>query len=231
MSIEKLKNVLRNFKNNRYEYNKVVKSIIKYTPKDGSVLDVGCGYGQYLRPLSKQFPNIVGVEINDHIREVLKKEKLNILSPQEFQKVDNKFDTILMSHIIEHFYPDELIEMMDSYLNHLKRGGHLIIATPTLNSNFFIDFDHKRPYYPESIEEVFDGENQQVKSYSKNSLQILKVWYRRSRIQINKTSLQYNYKFTKNLITLINILFAILFRYSFQIIGRRSGWIGVLKKN
>ena len=225
-----LKKYLKSFKENTYEYHKVINSIITYTPKDGSILDVGCGYGQYLKPLHKQFPNVIGVETNKYIKESLQKEQLNVITPEEFEKSEKQFDTILMSHIIEHFYPDELIAMMDSYLNHLKKGGHLIIATPTLNKNFFIDFDHKRPYYPTSIEEVFDGKHQQVKSYSKNSLKIIKVWFRRSRLQINNSPLQYNNKYTKNIITLTNILLAILFRYSFQIIGTNSGWIGVFKK-
>ena len=207
-----LKKYLKSFKENTYEYHKVINSIITYTPKDGSILDVGCGYGQYLKPLHKQFPNVIGVETNKYIKESLQKEQLNVITPEEFEKSEKQFDTILMSHIIEHFYPDELI------------------AIPTLNKNFFIDFDHKRPYYPTSIEEVFDGKHQQVKSYSKNSLKIIKVWFRRSRLQINNSSLQYNNKYTKNIITLTNILLAILFRYSFQIIGTNSGWIGVFKK-
>jgi SAM-dependent methyltransferase len=231
MDLASLKKTLKSFKeNNVFEFNKVIKAIETYTPSDGSILDVGCGYGRYLKPLSKKFKNVVGVEANDHIVKTLTKEKFKVYSPEAFSKSKDMFDAIIMSHFIEHFTPSDLLEIMDGYLDRLKPGGVLVIATPVLNENFYIDFDHVRPYYPQSIEEVFGGKGEQVQYYSRNTLETLKVWFRRSRLQILRTSLLFNNKWTKNLIYLMNILLAFLFRFSFSLVGYRSGWIGVFKK-
>ncbi len=231
MNFVQVKKQLKTFKeNNIFEFNKIMKTVRMYTPKNGNILDVGCGYGRYLKPLSHEFKNIVGVDMNEHIVQELKKDEYNAMSLETFEESDTKFDTIIMSHIIEHFSPSDLLKMMNFYLSRLKTDGYLIIATPTLSEQFYYDFDHIRPYYPHSIVEVFGGDNSQVQYYGQSALKAEKVWFRRSRIQVWKTSWMFNSKFTKNICTGINLLFAILYRYSFSLIGKRSGWIGVFRK-
>lgn len=229
MNTLNIKKFLKDLKENNYEYKKVLQSVKDNTPQNGKILDVGCGYGRYLKPLSKEFKNIVGVDANKIIRDSLTREGLKVVSPEKLDRKE-RFDTIIMSHIIEHFHPEELIEMMDNYLDLLKVGGYIIIATPTLTETFYIDFDHKRPYYPQSIEEVFDGNNQQIKSYSKNKLKIEKIYFRKSRFQLFKNSLLFNSNKTKILGISINILLALIFRISFGLIGYKSGWIGIFRK-
>ncbi|MGI6423155.1 MAG: class I SAM-dependent methyltransferase [Candidatus Dojkabacteria bacterium] len=227
MNTLNIKKFLKDLKENPYEYKKVLQFVKDNTPQNGKILDVGCGYGRYLKPLSKEFKNIVGVEANKLIRDTLIQKGLKVVSPEKLDRKE-RFDTIIMSHIIEHFHPEELIEMMDRYLDLLKVGGCIIIATPTLTETFYMDLDHKRPYYPQSIEEVFDGNNQQIKSYSKNRLRTEKIHFRKSRFQLFKNSLLFNN--TKNLGIAINILLALIFRISFGLIGYKSGWIGIFRK-
>lgn len=231
MSIYTIKSKLKAFKeDNSFEFHKVTSLVHRYAPKDGKILDVGCGYGRYLKPLSKKYKETFGVEVNTHIVNELRKEGLKAYTPKEFAKNTDEFDIIIMSHIIEHFSPTDLLNMMDSYLDKLKTGGHLIIATPVLTEKFYIDFDHVRPYYPQSIEEVFSVSNEQVQYYSRNKLETSHVAYRRSRLQITNSTLLFNNKHTKAFITGLNLFFAILFRISFSLIGYKSGWIGAFKK-
>ena len=50
-----------------------------------------------------------------------------------------------MSHVIEHFAPSDLLVFMDGYIDLLRPGGHLIIATPLMSPYFYDDFDHIKP--------------------------------------------------------------------------------------
>jgi hypothetical protein len=69
---------------------------------------------------------------------------------------------------------------MDTYLDRLKTGGHVIIATPLMSSSFYDDFDHIKPYQPLGINMVFNGRGEQVKYYSRHVLELLDIWFRRS---------------------------------------------------
>jgi SAM-dependent methyltransferase len=231
MDFQKFKDSVRKFKDtNVFEFNRVMSAVAQNTSADSTILDVGSGFGRYLKPLSALHKQVVGVEANDKTARMLKKEGYTVYSPEEFQKVGGSYDVVLMSHFIEHFGPDELLEVMETYLDYLKVGGILIIATPVLSETFYINFDHVRPYYPQSIEEVFGGKGQEVQYYARNKLNTERVWYRRSRLQILQTSMLYNNEITKNLCYLINVLLSLLFRLSFSLIGYRSGWIGVFRK-
>jgi SAM-dependent methyltransferase len=222
---------VRKFKDtNVFEFNRVMGAITRNTEQDGAILDVGCGFGRYLKPLSGRYKKVIGIEANDETRKLLKNEGLTVYSPEEFEKVGSKFDVVIMSHFIEHFAPSDLLEVMETYLDHLRVGGILVIATPVLSETFYVNFDHVRPYYPQSIEEVFGGKGQEVQYYARNRLNTERVWYRRSRLQILQTSLLYNNEITKNLCYITNVVLSVLFRLSFSIIGYRSGWIGVFRK-
>ena len=58
---------------------------------------------------------------------------------------------------------------MDGYLDRLKVGGHLVIATPLMSNNFYDDFDHVRPYQSLGILMVFGGGAAQVQYYARKS--------------------------------------------------------------
>jgi SAM-dependent methyltransferase len=231
MKFNDLKQRIRNYKDsNIFEYQRVMHSISRFAPSNASILDVGCGFGRYLRPLSKRYKSVVGIETNPKTIKKLKKDGLKVYTAKEFEETEGKFDVVIMSHFIEHFPPSQLLEIMEGYLDRLNVGGILIIATPVLSENFYINFDHVRPYYPQSIEEVFGGKGQEVQYYARNTLKTERVWYRRSRLQVLHTSLAFNNETTKNLTYLANVLLAFLFRISFSLIGYRSGWIGVFSK-
>lgn len=77
--------------------------------------------------------------------------KHNILKfPYPFK--NNEFDYILASHILEHFYPEEITKIMNELHRIIKKDGILEIRVPYYNSpNNFQVLDHKTQFEFESF--------------------------------------------------------------------------------
>lgn len=209
------------------------KNLIRFFSKiprqaDMRILDIGCGYGRNIKLLSKLGYNILGVEVNEAIVKSNNESNIKCLTVEEFDKTSELYDVVLMSHVIEHFYPDELLQFMDHYLERLKPGGFLVIVTPLNSPYFYDDFDHVKPYSPVGINMVFSGGNAQIKYYGKNKIELVDIWFRRYPFRI------FNFKGHflggQYHIHLFNLICAILFRITFHMVGRCNGWIGLFKK-
>jgi len=224
-----IKNIYQKILKTSFEQQKIIYFMRKYVNPSGSVLDIGCGYGRNLKLFSDAGYRVIGVEKNKQIVENNKKKGLNCICVDEFNKISQEFDAIIMSHVIEHISPDNLKDFIDFYLNYLKPNGHLIIATPLLTSYFYDDFDHFKPYQPVGINMVFSGSDSQVQYYSKNRIKIIDIWFRKGYFQIHFAKGLYVKNYSR-WPYLFNFLMAIIFRYSGGRIGRVDGWIGVYQK-
>ncbi|MEK9764682.1 MAG: methyltransferase domain-containing protein, partial [Deltaproteobacteria bacterium] len=138
-----------------------------------------------------------------------------------------QFDVIIMFHVIEHMEHEQLLEFMDSYLDLLLPGGLLIIATPVMTPYFYEDFDHVKPYLPSGILMVFGGESSQVQYYSKNKLRLLDLKYKKYFWRFpNYRSVYFPSLFDRA----ARIISALIYKFSFGLIGRVDGWLGVFQK-
>ena len=149
------------------------------------------------------------------------------MTAQEFEKTDDMYDVLMMFHIIEHFYPTELISFIDTYLDCLKVGGYLIIATPLFLPYFYEDFDHVKPYHPTGINMVFCNKSSQVKYYSKNKLELIDIWFRKGPFKMICSSGLYVNQYSRISI-IINLLLSLLFRLSFGLISEERWLDGAL---
>jgi len=195
------------------------------------ILEVGCGRGGKTDFLIEQgFRNILGVEKNEfQVRECVKRG-LDVVTLDEFAEnyADEKFDFIVLSHIIEHFDFSSLVEFIDGYLAYLKPGGLILIATPMLHPHFWLDLDHQKPYYPQGIKNFYSGSDEQVGFTSKYRLKLKDIRFRRSPFRV-KNDRSLLLKKNDLPMLLFNALTAALFKLSFSVFGYKSAWIGLYK--
>jgi SAM-dependent methyltransferase len=140
---------------------------------ESSILDVGCGAGEFLYRLKEiGFKNLLGVD--PFIAEdIYYKNGLKILK-QEVSQVQSKFDFIVLNHSLEHM-PDP-----SSVLNYLKAllnpNGKILIRVPMLGYSWhvykghFFGLDVPRHFY------IFT-EQSMAKMIDKCGLKLDKVVY------------------------------------------------------
>ena len=115
----------------------------------GFVLDVGCGIGRNLLHLNGHG---VGVDHNERSVEVCRQRGLSAYTVDEFLKsslnVPERFESILLAHVVEHMTEPEFVHLLNVYLPLLKKGGKVIVITPqeygykTDDTHVeFVDFD------------------------------------------------------------------------------------------
>jgi SAM-dependent methyltransferase len=101
--------------------------------KPGMTLDVGCGMGRNLVSLPQ---GSVGVDFNKH--SVSKARTLgcdaytadDFFSDQKYVSKEPVFDSILLSHVLEHLTLEESDDVLNMYLPYLKDGGRVIVICP-----------------------------------------------------------------------------------------------------
>ncbi|MEX1216927.1 MAG: class I SAM-dependent methyltransferase [Acidimicrobiales bacterium] len=94
----------------------------------GRMLDVGCGIG---RCLAFNDGIGVGVDHNPTSVEVCRKRGFVAFTPAEFDSIDHgPFDSLLLSHVLEHTAPEQSTEIFHRYLPLVRPGGTVVVITP-----------------------------------------------------------------------------------------------------
>ncbi len=202
-------------------------------PRQGRVLDVGCGYGKKMDILRKLgFGQLTGIEHNPKVAESTRSRGYEVYAPERFDPVQwrEHYDCIVFSHIIEHFQHDGLLKFMDCYLDCLKPGGYAVMLSPLPGAHFYLDFDHVKPYCPQSVTTVFGPGQRQIQERSRHILSMEDVDFRRSpwRIRFSRALILKKKAFWPRL---ANFLLAVLFRASGKICGKSTGWLGLFRKH
>ena len=124
---------------NTFTTNKVVSSKLldddvrrfeqnKSQFKGKSVLDFGCGKGEFIKLIDKITAKTVGVELNNINRKNLISNGYDIRNDINQLNNNEKFDYIILNHVFEHL--DEPIQIMNKLKKHLKLNGEIIIEIP-----------------------------------------------------------------------------------------------------
>ncbi len=102
--------------------------------QDFSLLDFGCGTGDFLGFI-KQHPIFAeGVEPDEQAREIAKSvNNVDTYSLENSVNIEKeKFDAITLWHVLEHIH--DLHKQIDYFNSWLKPGGKLFIAVPNIES-------------------------------------------------------------------------------------------------
>lgn len=140
-----------------------MESYAKYITEDGKVLDIGCGSGVLLEQLKKLGLEAEGVDIEPDFIACCQKKDLFVTRASIFDYLNSSPSTyaaIFCVHILEHFWPDEVLALLKLCQKRLKLNGALIILTPNSNNlhvitnSFWLDASHKRPYPKEFLQKM-----------------------------------------------------------------------------
>jgi len=183
LSEKKIERIYQNFSKNIFEKSKITQDdanrsislINKYKKNRDSLLDVGCGNGQFMSVAVKFGWKVEGVDTSNFLVNYVK-EKLNYVCKHgDFLKIKLKkhYDIVTLNQVIEHFTnPKKLIN--NSY-KALKKNGLIYIATPNILSSAAkfrkIEFDYLIP--PEHL--CFFNERTLVKILEDEGFKVLEV--------------------------------------------------------
>lgn len=119
----------------------------------GRVLDVGCGIGRNLRYLKRT--DSIGVDHNPASVEVVKNLGYQAVTVEQYEdgreSFRNFFDTILISHVLEHLSHEEAFELVNYYLPSLRVGGAVIAICPQ-QRGYSSDTTHKTYFSIEDLQ-------------------------------------------------------------------------------
>lgn len=132
--------------------------------KDAAILELGCGYGRYLRVLQKlAYSDISGIDISEeqiaYAQEKLQLKNVSQGDALEFIKnTEKKYDTILMLDVMEHLSSEYGLNLATEIFRCLKPGGNLILQVPNamcpLQPLLYGDLTHRQAYTPLSMKQL-----------------------------------------------------------------------------
>ena len=110
--------------------------------RDGdSVLEIGCGNGQFMKKVLTKTPDVTGIELNTKMVEICKGKGLNVVNELlDVHKINNrgKYDLICAFQVLEHIY--DVKQFLEDITTCLKPGGKIILSTPN-NDDFYMEYN------------------------------------------------------------------------------------------
>jgi SAM-dependent methyltransferase len=115
------------------EHEELLDEIVKFGGGTGSLLDVGCFSGMFLRNARERGFEIAGIEPNEdafmHVRNLLRCEVVNgSLASANFSP--NYFSVVSFLDVIEHV--EDPVADLKAALRIMRPGGVLVLATPNV---------------------------------------------------------------------------------------------------
>lgn len=108
----------------------------------GFTLEIGCGLGRMLSHLDGHG---VGIDHNKESIRLAQEKGLIAYTPEEFDgstyNKHNLFDSMLLSHVVEHIGTTASINLILQYKYLIKNKGKLILITPQ-EAGYFSDLTH-----------------------------------------------------------------------------------------
>lgn len=165
--LEKVYHFVRNI-----SLKRKLKLINLFSSEEKSLLDVGCGTGDFLQFAQKNNWTVSGIEPNEDARQISNSKTNNsVYNIEQLLEFKNRsFDVITLWHVLEHL--PNLEEHISILKSLLKKKGTLIIAVPNYKSydakyykNFWAAFDvprHLWHFDQHSVSKLFSKENMTV---------------------------------------------------------------------
>lgn len=147
------------------------KVLGEFVPKGSSVLDYGCGAGEFIKYIESDFKTY-GFEPNSDAKNAAKSKAQKTIFVNQIVDIENdSLDAITLWHVFEHI--ENQNEILNQFYNKLKKNGKLIIAVPNHTSydakkykEFWAAYDvprHIWHFSKKGMEQLFNNQNWELK--------------------------------------------------------------------
>ena len=129
---------------------------------DRTVLDLGCGRGEFLELLSQNNIPGEGIDSNEQMIAACRERGLECRRGDILESLaaypDGSLGGIFSSQVVEHLRPDYLRRLVDLAFAKLAPSTHLVLETLNPTSVFalvhvyFLDLTHQQPIHPRALE-------------------------------------------------------------------------------
>lgn len=149
----------RTLKNKTYWFARNYEKFLPHN-NNASILEVGPGFGELMDylVLEKKYSRYQAIDnskdVVDYCNSKHDKKAIHIESLNQFfgDNGSEKYDAILMFHVLEHIQKENVIEILSILRNALAEGGVLIIEVPNIANPivglylYYSDFTHETPF-------------------------------------------------------------------------------------
>jgi 2-polyprenyl-3-methyl-5-hydroxy-6-metoxy-1,4-benzoquinol methylase len=145
------------FRGSTEEIKQRQQAYLDYFLTAESVLDLGCGRGEFVELLVERDVQVIGVDMNDDMVDFCKARGLPVTQGDLFEHLatqpDGALGGIFCSQVVEHLPADRVWKLIQLAAQKLKTDGILLLETinphclPAMNW-FYLDPTHVRPYPP-----------------------------------------------------------------------------------
>lgn len=143
----------------------IAEYLNRFIPKESAVLDLGCGYGDFVNNISAE--SKYAIDLNPDNKKYMQKDVnffgASVLEP--FPIADNSIDVVFASNLLEHFDDAELATILNSVKRCLKPGGRFIIMQPNYfycYREYWDDYTHKKAFSHTAIVDFFQSSGLKV---------------------------------------------------------------------
>lgn len=125
----------------------------RFIPDESHVLELGCGYGDFINQVKAR--KKMAVDIED-VQKLLEKDV--IFLKQDVTRLDsigdNSLDIVFASNLLEHLDIDNVSLTLTAIYKKLRSSGKIILLQPNFRlccKNYFDDYTHRTVFTDESL--------------------------------------------------------------------------------
>lgn len=139
-------------------------------PKTGTLIDIGCGNGSFLKEFNKKNSDWVlnGLELDNRNENIINSIPNTKLKVCELDEITEKYDIVVLIHALEHIV--DPITFLRKIRNILKQTGFILIEIPNLKKAPFdiLIADHCSHFTTETLENLLIKAGFDVKKVSED---------------------------------------------------------------
>jgi len=145
----------------------LLEKYLPYFKKEGKVLDLGCGRGEFLELLREKGFEAEGIDINEQMVHICQDKGLDCQVADILEKLvqyeDDTLSGIFSSQVIEHLPPAYLKRMIELAYFKIRLQGSIVLESinPTsvfaLVQIYYLDISHQQPVHPQALKFLLES--------------------------------------------------------------------------